>query len=126
LAHAEQPAVPPAEPGLLAQAGLLWKEVRGLAEEQLRLLALEIRLAGSRFALMVGLALGAAALFATAWLGLVAAGVLWMVELGASAIGALFAAVCINIGAGLVCILMIRRESREIPFSTTLRSLFGR
>jgi hypothetical protein len=125
LEQAQQPA-PPAEPGLLEQAGLLWAEVRGLAEDQFRLLALEVRLACSRFAVMAGLALAAAALFATAWLGLVAAVVLWMVELGASPIGALLAAVCLNIGAGIVCVMLIRRQGSEMPFATTLRSLFGR
>jgi hypothetical protein len=125
MERAEQPA-PPAEPGLLEQAGQLWAEVRGLAEDQFRLLSLEVQLACSRFAVMVGLALGAAALFATAWLGLVAAVVVWMMELGASPIGALLAAVCVNIGAGIVCVMLIRREGRENPFASTLRSLFGR
>lgn len=127
MEHAEHPAAaPPAEPGLLEQAGLLWAEVRGLASDHFELLSLEVKLACSRFALMVGLALAAGALFATAWLGLIAAAVFWMIHIGASPVGALLSAVCANVAAGIVCVMLIRREGRDMPFASTFRSLFGR
>ena len=118
------PAAAP-EPGLLEQAVLLWAELRGLAHDQFELVALEVRQACSRFALMVALALAAAALTATAWLGLIAAVVLWMIELGASPAGALLGAVAANSAAAIACVLLLRREGKEMPFAATFRSLFG-
>jgi hypothetical protein len=112
-------------PGLLEQAGLLWSELRGLAHDQFRLLSLEMRQAASRFALMVALALVAAALAATAWLGLVAAAVFWLVGLGLSPVGALLAAVAANVAVAAACVLLLRREGREMPFAATLRSIAG-
>jgi hypothetical protein len=119
------PAAAP-EPGLLEQAGLLWAELRGLAHDQFELVALEVRQACSRFALMVGLALAAAALAATAWLGLVAAVVLWMIERGASPAGALLAAVAANLAVAAACVLLLLRQGRELPFAASLRSILGR
>lgn len=119
------PAAAP-EPGLLEQAGLLWAELRGLAHDQFELVALEVRQACSRFALMVALALAAAALTATAWLGVVAAAVFWMIERGTSPAGALLAAVCANLAVAAACVLLLLREGRELPFSATLRSILGR
>lgn len=119
------PAAAP-EPGLLEQAGLLWAELRGLAHDQFELVALELRQACSRFALMVALALAAAALTATAWLGLVAAIVFWMIERGASPAGALLSAVCANLAVAAACVLLLLREGRELPFAATLRSILGR
>ena len=117
---------PVAEPGLLEQAGLLWAELRALAHDQFELVALEMRQACSRFALMVALALVAAALCATAWLGLVAAAVFWLVERGASPVGALLAAVVANLAVAALCVLLLRREGREVPFAATLRSILDR
>jgi uncharacterized membrane protein YqjE len=114
------------EAGLLAQAGQFWEALRGLAHDQFELLALELRQACSRFAFMVALALAAAALAATVWLLLVAAAVFWLVGLGASPAGALLATAAVNIAAAAACVLVLRRESREMPFAATLRSLLGR
>jgi branched-subunit amino acid ABC-type transport system permease component len=117
---------PVAEPGLLEHAGLLWAELRGLAHDQFELVALELRQACSRFALMVALALVAAALCATAWLGLAAAAVFWLIERGASPVDALLAAVGANLAVAALCVLLLRRESREMPFAATLRSFLSR
>lgn len=114
------------EPGLLAQVALLWAELRGLAHDHVQLLALELREARARFALMLGLALAAAALLSTAWLGLAAAAVVWMVQLGVSPVGALLAAVAANVAAGTGCVLLLRRTGRVLPFAATLRSMLDR
>jgi uncharacterized membrane protein YqjE len=119
------PAAAP-EPGLLEQAGLLWAELRGLARDQFELAALELRAACSRFALMVALALAAAALAATAWLGLVAAAVFWFVERGASPVWALLATAAVNLAVAAGCVALLRHEGKEMPFAATFRSLFER
>ena len=119
-----QPAQAPLqEPGLLEQAGALWTELRGLAHDQFQLLALEVRQACSRLALMVALAILAVALSCTAWLGAVAAAVFWMVESGVSLGVALLIAVCANLAGAVACTLLLYRQSREIPFAATLRSI---
>ena len=127
----DQAGQPPAdapsqEPGLLEQTGALWAELRGLAHDQFQLLALEARQACSRFAFMVALAIMAVALFATAWLGAVAAAVFWMIESGMSPGLALLAAVGANLAGAIVCTLLLRRQAREIPFAATLRSIQDR
>lgn len=111
------------EPGLLEQAGAFWAELRGAAHDQFRLLALEARQAGSRLALMLGLAVMAVALLASAWLGLVAVLVLCMVEAGMPPVAALLAAVGLNLGGVAACALTLRRHARAMPFAATLRGM---
>ena len=119
-----QPAQAPVqEPGLLEQAGALWAELRGLAHDQFQLLAVEARQAASRFAFIVALAVLAVALSATAWLGAVAAVVFLMVESGVSLGVALLVAVGANLAGAVACGLLLYRQSREIPFAATLRSI---
>lgn len=110
-------------PGLLEQAVSLWSELRGLAHDHFQLIALEVRQACSRFAFMVALAIMAVALAATAWLGLVAAAVFWMIGLGVSPAGALLAAVVANLAGAIACTLLLRRQARQVPFAATLRSM---
>ena len=120
----QQPASPAErEPGLLEQASALWAEVRGMAHDQFRLLALEARQAGTRLALMLAFAVMAVALCATAWLGLVAALVLCMIEAGMAPIASLLVAVGLNLAGAAACGLLLRRHSREVPFAATLRTL---
>ncbi len=120
----QQPANPAdREPGLLEQAGALWAELRGVAHDQFRLLALEARQAGSRLAFMLALAVLAVALSATAWLGLVAVLVLCMVEAGMSLAASLLVAVGLNLAGAAACALLLHRHSREVPFAATLRSI---
>jgi uncharacterized membrane protein YqjE len=127
VATAGEPLQSPVpEPGLLEQAGQFWEELRGLVHDQFELMALELRQAGARFAFMLALALGAAALAATVWLLLVAAAVFWLVGMGVPAAGALLATAAVNLAAAAACVLLLRRESREMPFAATLRSLLGR
>ncbi len=124
---AQQPAhTPPQEPGLLEQAGWLWSELRGLLHDQFQLIALEARQACTRLAFMVAVAIMAVALVATAWLGLVATGVLWMIGLGVPPVGALLTAVGANLAGAIACTLLLRRRAREVPFAATLRSIQDR
>jgi uncharacterized membrane protein YqjE len=122
-----QPAQAPVqEPGLLEQAGSLWTELRGLAHDQFQLLALELRQAGSRVAFIVALAILAVVLLGTAWLGALAAAVFWMVDAGLSLGVALMVVVGANLAGAAGCIFLLYRQSRQIPFAATLRSIRGR
>lgn len=112
-----------APPSLLAQLKALADEVVGLAHDQFHLAALEARQAVLRVALMAGLALLAAALVATAWLGAAGAGVYWLVEQGLSPVLALLVGGAVSLLAALACVLALRSEGHKLPFEATLRTL---
>jgi uncharacterized membrane protein YqjE len=97
--------------------------VVGLAHDQFHLAALEARQAVLRLVLMAGLALLAAALVATAWLGAAGAGVYWLVERGLSPVLALLLGGGVSLLAALACVAALRREGHKLPFEATLRTL---
>jgi uncharacterized membrane protein YqjE len=110
-------------PGLLASAELLWDDVRVIAHEHLRLVALEARRAGRSLAWLLIYAILAGGLSLGAWAGALAALVVWLIGAGLPASGALLIAALLNIGAAGLCVLAIRRHSRHLGFPATVRSL---
>lgn len=111
------------EPGLLASAEVLWDDVRVIAHEHLRLVALEARRAGRSLAWLLIYGILAGGLMLGAWAGALAALVVWLIGAGLPASGALLIAALLNIGAAGLCVLAIRRRSRHLGFPATLRSL---
>jgi uncharacterized membrane protein YqjE len=109
--------------GVLEDAQSLWHELRGLAHNRFRLAALETQRAGKSLVAMVVAGVMVAILLSGAWLGLVAAAVLWLVEQGVAASSALLLAVAFNLLAALILCGVIRRKSRYLQFPATLRSL---
>jgi hypothetical protein len=116
-------SVPPSGSAVLEDAKSLWLEVRGLAHEQLRLAALETRLAGKSLVTMIGAGLMVAVLLVSAWLGLMGALVLWLIDLGLAASIALLLVVAANLIFALILYSLMRRQSRHLQFPATLRSL---
>ena len=114
---------PPGDTGLLEEAKSLWHELRGLAHDQLTLAALETRLAGKSLVTMIAAGVMIALLVASAWLGLIAAAVLWLISIGVVASIAMLLAVGANLVSALMLYYVIRRESRHLQFPATLRSL---
>ena len=114
---------PPDVSGLLQAAKTLWYELRELVHEQVTLAALETRLAGQSLVIMIAAGLGIAVLLVTAWLGLMGATVLWLISIGLRASLAILLAVAANLGFALILYQLIRRQSRHLQFSATLRSL---
>jgi hypothetical protein len=114
---------PPAEPGLLESTGALWHELRGALHDQLRLAVLETKLAGTSLAVMLAAGVMVALLLVTAWLGLVGAGVLWLIGMGVAASMAMLMAVAASVVFALALCFLIRRQSRHLQFPATLRSL---
>jgi uncharacterized membrane protein YqjE len=110
-------------PGLLENAQALWHDLRGLAHDHLQLAALETQRAGKSLVNMVVYAVAAAMLLVSAWLGLMAAGVLWLIDRGLNASVALLLVVVLNIAAAFVLFTMIRRSSQQLRFPATVRSL---
>ncbi len=96
---------------------------RGLLSNVLDLFTLEARRAGLTLALMLACGLLGAVLVFAAWLGLVAALVLWAVALGAGWEIALAVAVAANLGLAGALFWLCVVASRGLLFSATRRQL---
>ncbi|RFO97155.1 hypothetical protein DIC66_08405 [Rhodoferax lacus] len=101
----------------------LLADVRTAARAQLRLLDLEAQRAGQALALMLAYGMVAGLLLCTAWLGLCAAAVLWLVERGSSASLALLLAVLLNLLVGAGLLLAMRSQARTLAFPATRQNL---
>jgi len=110
--------------GVLEDAQSLWYELRGLTHDRFRLAALETQQAGKSLVTMIMAGVMTALLLSSAWLGLVAAAVLWLVENNVVvASSAILLAVAFNLLLALILFGVIRRKSRYLQFPSTLRSL---
>jgi predicted small integral membrane protein len=115
LPHSASDGAPAA---LLSEARALWQELIALAQAQLQLAALETRRAGRSLITLV-----VAVLVLGAWLGLLAAGIVWLIEQGLPLSSALLLGVSINLLAALIVYLIIRRQRRYLQFPATRGSL---
>lgn len=113
----------PNDSGLLQEARSLWFELRGLAHDQLKLAALETKLAGKSLVNMIAAGVMVALLVVSAWLGLMGAAVLWLIAIGVMASIAMLLAVAANLMFALVLYFVIRGQIRYLQFPATLRSL---
>jgi uncharacterized membrane protein YqjE len=112
------------DPGLWDEFLLLGQELRAAAHSQLRLAALETRLAGEGLISIIAMGLIAAGLIFSTWLALVAAVMLALVERGLmTASAASLLAMAANMLVALVLIAAIRRKSRRLLLSATVNSL---
>ena len=126
----ESPAVTEAEAAaaaggsaLLEDVRSLWDAARSLTHDHLQLAALEVKGAGESLVTMVVAGVALAVLIVSAWLGLVSAAVLVLVDRGASAGVALLAAVGVNLVVAFILYGFIRRRSQRLRFPATIRSL---
>jgi hypothetical protein len=101
----------------------LWGEVRGLTYDHLRLAALETKLAGESLVSMIAAGVIVAVLLVTAWLGLVGAAVLALIDNGMLASIAMLLAVLVNVIVAGVLFKVIAMKSQNLRWSATLRSL---
>jgi hypothetical protein len=108
---------------VLQEAQLLWHELRGLLYEHLVLAALETRRAGESLVTMLIAAIMVAVMLIGAWLGLVAAAVLMLVEQGMAASSAILLAVAANLLIALLLCRLIRHRSHYLQFPALLGSL---
>lgn len=114
---------PPGDSGLLVGVNSLWQELRGLAHDQLTLVALETKLAGKSLVTMIAAGVMVALLLVSAWLGVVGAVVLWLISIGVVASIAMLLAVAANLVFAVILYDVVRRLSRRLQFPATLRSL---
>ena len=117
--------------GVLEDAQSLWHELRGLTHDRFRLAALETQRAGKSLVDMIVAGVMVGVLLIGAWLGLLTAAALELVEHGVLATSsAILLAVAFNLLLVLILFGVIRRKSRYLQFPATLRSFqttpFGR
>lgn len=113
----------PSESGLLEDARLLWYELRELIHDRFRLAALETQQAGQSLVSMIVSGIMIAILLSCAWLGLVAAAVLELIEHGIIPSSAILLGVVFNLLLALILFGVIRRKSRNLQLPATLRSI---
>ena len=113
------------EPGLGALAGRLISDTRQLVSDFAQLAVLDARRAGVRLAMLLSAGLLIALLVITAWMGFVAAGIVWMFDQGVSWPVAIAIAAVINIAAALALAWWARHLVSEMPFTALLRQLRG-
>jgi len=114
-----------AAPSIGRIAGGLLRKSRVLSSDYLLLAVLDARAAAVKFAWMLGSGVVAGILVVTAWLALVAGGIVWMLGEGASWPLALGIAAVINLVAAGALGLWMRGLFDEPPFAATLRQLRG-
>ena len=113
----------PEAPTLTVRVRALLRDVRDLACDHLGLAALEAKRAGAGFARLVGAAIAISILWVSAWLALVAGGIVWATSAGVPWPGALAIAAILNVIAGAALALWMRKQGREVLFAATLRQL---
>lgn len=109
--------------GVLEDARSLWHELTELIHARFQLAALETQRAGKSLVTMIVAGVMVAVLLSGAWLGLMAAAVLALIENGLAPSRALLLAVGFNVLFALILWGVIRRTSRHLQFPATLRSL---
>jgi uncharacterized membrane protein YqjE len=109
--------------GIADQLSGTFASARGLLSSILDLFTLEARRAGATLVLMFGCGALAAILVAAAWLGLMAALVLWSVSLGISGEAALAATALANLALAVALSWLCFRVSRGLLFPATRRQL---
>ena len=111
---------------VLEEAQSLLHELRGLTHDRFRLAALETRRAGESLVSMIIAGVMVAFLLSSAWLGLMTAAVLGLIDHGVVASSAILLAVAFNLLLALILCRVMRRKSRYLQFPATLRSLQAR
>jgi uncharacterized membrane protein YqjE len=111
--------------GLGSAVGQLVSETRQLVADFVHLAVLDARRAGVRLAMLLSAGLLIAILVITAWMGFVAAGIVWMFDRGVSWPLAIAIAALINIAGAAALAWWARHLVSEMPFTALLRQLKG-
>jgi hypothetical protein len=111
--------------GLGSALSQLVSDTRQLAADLAHLAVLDARRAGIRLAMLLSAGLLIAILLITAWMGFVAAGIVWMFDRGVSWPLAIAIAAFINIAGAAALAWWARHLVSEMPFTALLRQLRG-
>ncbi len=110
-------------PSLADRVRMLSRDVVEVAADHLELGILELQRAANSLVKVLCAAVVVAILLVTAWLTLLASGIVWATTAGVSWVGALAIAAVINLVAGGVLFAWIRTQHSELLFAATLRQL---
>ena len=125
LPRQRSPAAGPRQPGFGELLARLVSDTRQLIADFAHLAVLDARRAGVRLAMLLSAGLLIAILLITAWMGLVAAGIVWMFDQGVSWPLAIAIAALTNIAAAAALAWWARHLVSEMPFTALLRQLRG-
>lgn len=118
-------AVPQKPPGLGGLLVNLVSDTRQLLADFAHLAVLDARRAGVRLAMLLSAGLLIAILLVTAWMGFVAAGIVWLFDQGVSWPVAIGIAALTNIAGAAALAWWARHLISEMPFTALLRQLRG-
>jgi hypothetical protein len=107
-------------------ARALWEDVRGIVAERVRLVTLELRVAGLTLVQLVMYSVIVAVLVITAWLGIVSGVMIGFVSAGLHWAVAIGIGVAINLVVAFVLVRMMIRLVERISLPATLRRLEGK
>jgi hypothetical protein len=103
----------------------MWANARGLVHDHAMLALLEVQRASLGLVKIIGAAVVISVLAVSAWLALVAAGIVWAVGAGASWPLAIVIAAVLNLVAAGALAFYIKSQVPELLFAATLRQLKG-
>ena len=103
----------------------LASDTRQIVADFAHLAVLDARRAGVRLAMLLSAGLIIAILLITAWMGFVAAGIMWLFDRGVSWPLAIASAALINIAGAAGLAWWARHLVSEMPFTALLRQLRG-
>ena len=110
-------------PSAPSRVALAWKNVKGLVHDHALLAVLELQRAGISFVKMVAAGIIISILVVSAWMGLVAAAVVWAVGAGANWSVALVVAAIVNIAVAIGLAMWAKKQVPDLLFAATLRQL---
>ena len=106
-----------------SKLSLAWTNVKGLVQDHALLAVLELQRAGISFVKMVAAGIIISILVVSAWMGLVAAAVVWAVGEGASWGTAIVVAAIVNIAIAVGLAFWAKKQVPDLLFAATLRQL---
>jgi uncharacterized membrane protein YqjE len=122
----DRPAAAAGRPATLGGLlGHLFAEAKSLVTDYAELAVLDARRAALNLAWVLGSVLVVAVLLVTAWMGLVAAFIIWLFSEGVSWGVAIVIAAVLNIAGAVALLAWMRHLLKELPFTALLRQLRG-
>ena len=106
-----------------SRLALAWTNLRGLVQDHALLAVLEVQRASISLVKMVAAAIIISILVVSAWMGIVAAGVVWAIGAGANWGLAILIAALVNIALAVGLAFWAKKQIPDLLFSATLRQL---
>jgi len=104
-----------------SRLSIAWTNLRGLVQDHALLAILELQRAGISLVKMVAAAIIISILIVSAWMGIVAAVVVWAIGAGANWAPAIFVAALVNIVVAVALAFWAKKQIPDLLFSATLR-----